>query len=396
MIQSLAIIVILGLLIGYIFEKIKMPALLGMLLLGIFIGPYGCNLLSTSLMNVSDELRKLALIIILLRAGLGLSKDKLKQVGRPALFMSFLPGIFEGMVVAIIAVYIFNISYLEGGILGFIIAAVSPAVVVPFMLKFSEEGYGTNKNIPTLILAGASVDDVVAITIFSSFLGIYSKNNINITRMFFSIPFSIIFGIILGVIFGLVLVIFFRYFNISNTKKVLMFLSVAVILNTVGNVINQFIPIASLLGVMTMGLVIFEKKPKLAKNLSSAMNIIWVLAEIILFVLVGAQVNISVAFDSGLLGIFIIIIGLMARSLGVWISLIGTNLNFKERLFCVISYTPKATVQAAIGAIPLSVGVASGELILAIAVLSVLITAPCGAVAMRYFAPRFLLLSDEY
>ncbi len=383
MLTSLGLIIALGLLMNYIFEKINLPGLLGMLILGIALGPFGFNLLDQVLLDVSQDFRSMALIIILLRAGLGISREKLNSVGSTAIKFSFVPGLCEGFLIAFASTKLLGFSFVEGGILGFIIAAVSPAVVVPLMLKFMDERVGTNKNIPTLILAGASIDDVFAITIFSTFLGLYSGSKINIGIKILSIPLSIVLGIVVGIIAGLIMTYLFKNRHIRDTKKVLIILSMAILITALETYLKSTVEIAGLLGVMTIGFIILERLPVVAKRLSAKFNKIWIFAEILLFVLVGAQVNISVAFDSGLIGLLIILLGLLARSFGVIVSLVGSSLNLKERLFCVVAYTPKATVQAAIGAIPLSLGVASGDIILAIAVLSILITAPLGAIGIR-------------
>lgn len=390
MAASLGIILLLGLLANKVFEKVKLPGLLGMLIVGIIIGPYGLNLLKPAMINVSADLRKIALIIILLRAGLGIDKSDLKKVGTTALKLSCIPGLIEGFTIAFISTKFLGFSFIEGGILGFIIAAVSPAVVVPSMLNLIENKIGTNKGIPTLILAGASIDDVFAITIFSAFLGLYSGENINISMQLANIPISIVLGIMMGIILGLILVKIFKKYHIRDTKKVLLILGLSILLTEVENLLKGKIEIASLLGVMTIGFVLIEKLPNVGKRLSSKINKVWVFAEILLFVLVGAQVNVGVAINAGKLGILIILIGLLGRSIGVIISLLGTELNWKEKLFCVISYVPKATVQAAMGAVPLSLGVESGDIILAMAVLSILITAPLGAIGINLFANNLL------
>lgn len=390
MITSLGIIMLLGMLAHMLFTRMKLPGLLGMLLLGILIGPYGLDWLDPMLMEVAGDLRRLALIVILLRAGLGISKDKLASVGSAAVRMGFIPGIFEGFTVALVSTKLLGFSFIEGGILGFIIAAVSPAVVVPLMLQFSHDKLGTNKNIPTLILAGASLDDIFAITIFSTFLGLYSGNHMNIGIQLAGIPISIILGILSGAIIGYILVVVFKKYHIRDTKKVMVIMGVAILLTSLEDLLEGTVEIAALLGVMTIGFIILELRPKVAHRLSAKFNKIWVLAEIILFVLVGAEVNTALAIDAGFVGIAIIATGLIARSVGTWISVMGTDLNWKERIFCVISYTPKATVQAAIGAVPLSYGVASGDLILAMAVLSIIITAPLGAIAMQFSSTRLL------
>ncbi|WP_099189925.1 cation:proton antiporter [Tepidibacter mesophilus] len=388
---SLAIIIILGLLMNELFEKIKFPGLLGMLILGVVIGPYGINLIDTGVLNISSDLRKIALIVILIRAGLGISTKELKTVGSSAVKLSFIPGIMEGFTIAFISIKILGFSFIQGGILGFIIAAVSPAVVVPQMLDLMNNKLGTNKSIPTLIITGASIDDVFAITIFTTFLGLYSGSHINISMKLLGIPVSILFGILLGLIIGMIIIKIFKVYDIESTKKVLIVLGLAILLTILEDRLKDIVAVASLLGVMTMGFIIREKSPDLSNILSNGFNHIWTFAQILLFVLVGAQVNTSVAFASGFKGLIIICIGLLARSIGVLISVKGTNLNYKERLFCVISYTPKATVQAAIGSIPLATGVESGDVMLAIAVLAILFTAPIGALGIKLSCKRFLV-----
>ncbi|MGO1368854.1 MAG: cation:proton antiporter domain-containing protein [Senegalia sp. (in: firmicutes)] len=387
---SFGIIIILGLLANKIFTKLKLPGLLGMLIVGILLGPYVFNILDKDILIISGDLRKIALIVILLRAGLGVKKETLKKIGVPAIKLSFIPGLLEGATLIFITMKVFNFSFEQAGILAFIIAAVSPAVVVPSMLSLIEQGKGEKKAIPTLILAGASIDDVFAITIYSTFLAMYSSKNINIFRQLLNIPISIALGIIIGVIIGLIMTYIFKHYHIRDTKKTLILLSTAIIFNSLEGPLENIVPIATLLGVMTIGFILLEKYPTVANRLSDKFNKLWVLAEIILFVLVGAEVNVFLAIDSGLIGIFIISIGLIGRSIGVIISLIATNLNLKERVFCIVAYIPKATVQAAIGAVPLTLGVEGGELILAMAVLSIIITAPLGAIGIKLAGNRFL------
>lgn len=390
MTTSIALIILLGLIFNKAFIKMRLPGLLGMLILGILLGPFVFDFLDQDILNISADLRKLALIIILLRAGLGISRSNLNKVGKTALFMSFLPGILEGFTIIFTSMWLFDLPFIEAGILGFIIAAVSPAVVVPSMLNYIDNKIGTNKSIPTLILASASIDDVFAITIFTAFLGFYSGSTANIGVQLLNIPISIVLGISLGLVLGLFLVWFFKKYHIRDTKKVLIILGIAILLTGMEDFLHGIIPMASLLGVMTIGFIILEKREIVAKRLSIKFNKIWIFAEILLFVLIGSQVNIHVAFDSGLKGILLIFIGLIARSIGVFFATLGTNLNPKERLFCALAYIPKATVQAAIGAIPLSLGVPSGELILAIAVLSILITAPLGLISIQIGANKLL------
>ncbi|WP_315116007.1 cation:proton antiporter [uncultured Clostridium sp.] len=394
MATSLAIIILLGLLTNALFTRLKMPGLLGMLILGVIIGPYGFNLIQSDIMNVSADFRKIALIIILLRAGFGISRDDLRKVGRTALKMSCIPGLIEGFFIAFASTKLLGFSFIQGGMLGFIIAAVSPAVVVPQMINFMEKGIGTNKGIPTLILAGASIDDVFAITIFSTFLGLYSGNHVNIGVKILGIPISILLGVASGIIIGFILIWMFKKYHIRDTKKVLLILGSSILLTALESLLKNKIEIAGLLGVMTIAFIILEKMPHVGKRLAMKFNKIWVFAEILLFVLVGAQVNIKVALEVGGVGIAVILIGLLGRSIGVIISVLGTELNWKERFFCVISYIPKATVQAAIGAVPLSLGVASGDLILALSVLSILITAPLGAIAINLSAMKLLEIDN--
>lgn len=390
MATSFALIALLGLLSGALFERIKLPGLLGMIIVGGLIGPYGFSLLSEDILRTSGDLRNIALIVILLRAGLGIEKKVIKKVGKPAIKLSFIPGILEGLTIAFLSVQLFDFSFIQGGILGFIIAAVSPAVIVPAMLDLIDRGCGQEKNIPTLILAGASIDDVFAVTIFSAFLGIYGGGDVNIGTEIFTIPLSIILGVIIGLMFGWILIKVFQRFDIPSTQKMLFVLSAAILLTTFEKAIETKIEIAGLLGVMAIGFILFEKMPAVGKQLTSTFNEVWIFAQVLLFVLVGAQVNIGLALDAGLKGIILIGIGLLARSTGVLLSLIGTELNKKEKLFSIIAYIPKATVQAAIGAVPLAMGVESGDLILSLAVLSIVLTAPLGAILIKATGDRLL------
>lgn len=386
MLLNFCVIVLLALLANYLMEKIKLPGLLGMLIVGILVGPYCLNYLHPIIAQheVMDELKTFALIVILLRAGLGLKKEALHKVGKTAAFMSFIPGILEGITIMTLARYLFDFSWIQGGILGFIIAAVSPAVVVPQMIELKEKRLGEDKQIPTLILAGASVDDVFAITIYSTFLSLYLGEGIHITTQIMKIPIQILFGIACGIIIGFILYYMFKKFHIRDTKKVLILLAVCICFNALNSYIN------TLLGIMTVGFILLEKMPVVANRLSAKMNKVWVFAEILLFLLIGAQVDISVARDAGLIGISIILVGLLFRSIGVIIATLGSNLNIRERIFCIISYLPKATVQAAIGAVPLSYEVVGGEWILAMAVLAILITAPLGSIGIRLTAEKLL------
>ncbi len=396
MLFNLAIIISIALFVNWCCEKIKIPGLLGMIAVGILFGPHGipnCNLISPLINSMSSELRTGALIVILIRAGLGLNRQTLNQVGIPALKMSCIPCLLEGSAVTLIAHYLLQLDWAPSGMLGFIIAAVSPAVVVPQMLDIKAKGYGKKREVPTLILAGASIDDVFAITLFGVFLAAGTGKAINIAVQFIKVPLGITAGIAIGLVAGYLLVKFFKKVPMRDTKKMMIFFVTAILLHEL-EYFKDYLPIATLLGVMAMGFVLLEMDSRRAHNLAAKFNKLWIFAEILLFVLIGAQVNITVAFNSGLWGIIIIALGLCARSLGVWLALLGSKLHSSERLFCVLAYIPKATVQAAIGAIPLSMGVKGGELILAIAVLSIIITAPLGASLIRGTHVRLLNDAD--
>jgi NhaP-type Na+/H+ or K+/H+ antiporter len=387
---SIALIVLLGLFSDYIFNKMKLPGLLGMLLIGILCGPSVLNVIQPELLKVSADLRMVALIVILLRAGLELRRETLNKVGKTAITMSCIPAIFEGAVVTLIAPYMLGITYLEAAILGSILAAVSPAVVVPLMLKFIEQKRGAKKGIPTLLLGASSVDDVFVIVVFSILLGIYAGSHSGIGIKLLEIPESIILGIALGAFSGYVLYFLFERFKLRATKMTIIVVAVSVLLTWIEEELKSKIALSALLGVMTIGFILIEKSEVRAHKISHKLTKIWIFAEILLFVLVGAQVDITVAWKAGLAGAALIFVALIGRSIGTYLSVLGTNLSFKERLFCVISYIPKATVQAAIGAVPLEAGVRSGDIILAIAVLSILLTAPIGAIGIAKTGQRWL------
>lgn len=389
MLLSIAVVLVSGYAVGKIVDKLGFPSLLGMLLVGVLLGPYVLNELHPDLLMISQDLRSFALIVILLRAGLGIRKEQLQKVGITALKLSSLPCLLEGLIITGLAYMLLGFSLAEAGMLGFIIAAVSPAVVVPSMLELKAKGYGKKNEIPTLILAGSSIDDVFAITLFTFFLGLGTgEGGQSIAGMLAHIPFSILAGILGGVLCAFALSRLFKRF-FSQKRSILPFffsLLLAVLYYEVGEALD----IASLLGVMSIGFILVEIIPKIADGISRQLSIVWFFAQILLFALIGAEVNIQVAWQAGGLGLLIIACGLIARSLGVWLATLGTELNTKERIFCMIAYTPKATVQAAIGAIPLTLGVADGQLILAIAVLSIIVTAPLGALAISASAPKLL------
>lgn len=389
MLNSIGIIILLGMFFGFVFKRINLPSLLGMLLLGILIGPYGLNLLDQTILDISKDLRQIALVIILTRAGLSLDLEDLKKVGRPAFFLSFLPALMEILGSFILAPIIFGVSKLDALLIGSVIAAVSPAVVVPRMIMVMENGYGTEKGIPQMILAGASIDDVFVIVIFTSLLGVYDGGGVSLMS-FFQIPISIISGLALGYIVSIVLLKIFKSFFDDSYKMLLVLLSTSFLILSVETILKPYLPVSGLLAIMGMGLSIKFKNPDLAENLSYKYNNMWKGAEVFLFVLVGAEVNINYALLQGYLPIILVLGALLFRLVGVIVSLIGTNLNNKEKIFTLISYSPKATVQAAIGSIPLSLGIGAGDLVLTIAVMSILITAPLGAIGIDYTYRRFL------
>lgn len=387
---SLALIIILGLSADYLFRKIKVPGLVGMLLAGILSGPYVLGLMRPEMMNVSADFRKIALIVILLRAGFELHRDTLNRVGRAALTMSAVPAMFEIAGVTLAAPVFLHMSYLEAAILGTILGAVSPAVVVPLMIDFMDRGRGAKKGLPTLILGASSVDDVFVIVIFSILLGMYGGEKVNLLMKLGEIPISIILGIIVGLIPGYGLYWLFKKYDWKSPKRTMMVMGVAIFLTWLETAVENWVPVASLLGVMAIGFIILEKSEPIAHIISRKLKKLWVFAELLLFVLVGAQVNIHVAWKAGIAGMIVIFIGLAFRSAGTYLALIGTPYTLREKLFCIVAYIPKATVQAAIGAVPLAAGVASGEVILAVAVLSILVTAPLGAFGIVLTGERIL------
>ncbi|MFH1156127.1 MAG: sodium:proton antiporter [Pseudomonadota bacterium] len=376
---SLALIILLGMGGDILLRKMKIPGLVGMLAVGVLCGPYIMNLISPGMMEASQDFRRIALIVILLRAGFELRRDALHRVGRAAVLMSTVPALFEIGGIMLVAPALLGMSYLEAAILGSILAAVSPAVVVPLMIDFMDRGRGSQKGIPTLILGASSLDDVFVIVLFTIFLGMYGGTQTSTLVMLSLIPVSVVLGILSGIIPGWLLYKLFTRFDWKPPKRTLVVLGVAILLTRMETALEHLIPVASLLGVMAIGFIILERSEPIAHIISQKLKKIWVFAELILFVLVGAQVNIHVAWDAGFAGILVISAGLVFRGLGVWLSLSGNGFTAREKWFCVVAYIPKATVQAAIGAVPLAAGVASGEVILAVAVLSIVLTAPLGA-----------------
>lgn len=378
MLTSLALIFLCGLLFGTLFSKLKLPPLLGMLLTGIVLGPYALSLLDPSILSISADLRQLALIIILTRAGLNLDLASLKKVGRPAILMCFVPACFEIGGMLLLAPPLLHISLLEAAIMGTVVAAVSPAVIVPKMLHLMETGYGTKQSIPQLIMAGASVDDVFVIVLFTSFTGLAQGQQISAVS-FLSIPVSILLGLLVGAIIGVLLALLFARFHMRDSVKVLLILSLSFLLVALENTLKNTVPFSGLLAVMSLNIAVQRKRTEVAVRLSAKFSKLWVAAELILFVLVGATVDLSYVATAGLAAVIVILGVLLFRMLGVCVCLLKTTLQKKERLFCMLAYLPKATVQAAIGSLPLSMGLACGNIVLTVAVLSILITAPLGA-----------------
>ena len=381
MLTSIAIILLFGLLVGWIFSKMKLPSLLGMIIVGIVLSPHCLNLVDDSILTISGDLRQIALVIILTRAGLSLNFSDLKKVGRPAILMCFVPACIEMMGTIIFAPLLLGVSILDAAIIGSVIAAVSPAVVVPRMIKLIEDGYGTDKSIPQLILAGASVDDVFVIVVFTALTTLASTGEVSAIS-FIQIPTSILLGVLLGGAVGTILVWFFRRFHIRDSVKVLIILSVSFLLLELQNRLEGIVPVSGLLAIMSMGIIINQKYDVLAKRLSVKYNKLWLGAEIFLFVLVGIAVDLKYALAAGVVVILLVILALVFRMMGVAVSLVKTKLNKKERLFCMVAYTPKATVQAALGTVPLAMGLSCGEIVLTVAVISILITAPFGAIGV--------------
>ena len=381
MLLSISLILILGMFMGWICQKIKLPSLLGMLITGIVLGPYVLNLLDDSILGISAELRKIALIIILTRAGLGLDLSGLKKIGRPAVLMCFVPASFELIGMILLAPKLMGLTVLEAAIMGAVLAAVSPAVVVPRMVKLMDEGYGVNEGIPQLILAGASVDDVYVIVLFSTFVWMMQGEGASILK-FVNIPISIFLGIAIGLLIGVLLAYFFKKMHIRDTSKVLIILSISFLLVVMEDKLSTPITFSALIAIMFIGIGLQKKRETVAKRLSVKYGKLWVAAEVFLFVLVGATVNIGYLGKVGVKALIVIIGALVFRMFGVFVCLLGTSLKRKERLFTMLAYTPKATVQAAIGGIPLALGFTCGDLVLTVAVLAIVLTAPLGAFAI--------------
>lgn len=395
MISSLALIFLFSLFVGELFHKVQLPKIIGMLLVGIVIGPYALNLLSPAILNISAELRKIALIIILIKAGLTLELSSLKKASRPAILLSFLPATFEVIAITIFAPIIFNISRLEAMLLGAVLGAVSPAVVIPKMTELIENGYGKDKSIPEMILAGASLDDIFVIVLFSSFLSANQSGNIDILS-FISIPISIASGVALGLLTGLIVSNVFKSYSMASETRTIVVLALAFALTALEELIKAYLPLSSLLAVVAMAATIKLKSSKeITNEIAKDHSRLWLGAQALLFTLIGAAVDIRYTLNAGYSAILLLFISLLIRSIGVLLALLFTPLNRKERLFTIFAYLPKATVQAAIGGIPLAMGLSCGSLVLSIAVLSILITAPLGAFLMDISYKKLLVKNTD-
>lgn len=381
MLLGIALILMVGMFMGWLCQKVKLPGLLGMLITGMVLGPYALNLIDGSILGISAELRQIALIIILTRAGLGLDISGLKKIGRPAIMMCFLPASFELIGMILLAPGLMGMSVLEAAILGAVLAAVSPAVVVPRMIKLMDEGYGVKEGIPQLIIAGASVDDVYVIVLFSTFIGMMQGKGASVIR-FVNIPISILLGITIGIVLGVLLALFFKRIHIRDTAKVLIILSISFLLVVAEDALTTPITFSALIAIMFIGIGLQRKRGNVAKRLAAKYAKLWVAAEVFLFALVGATVNIGYLGKVGIKALLVIVGALLFRMLGVYVCLLGTKLSGKEKLFTMLAYTPKATVQAAIGGIPLALGFACGDSVLMVAVLAIVLTAPLGAFAI--------------
>ena len=378
MLFSIALLLLGGMFAGWLCRKLRLPALLGMILVGVLAGPAVLDLIDGSILGISSQLRKIALIIILSRAGLTLNLEDLKKNGRPAVLMCFVPAAFEITGMILLAPVLLPVTRLEAAVKGSVVAAVSPAVIVPKMIKLMEEGYGVRKGIPQIILAGASVDDVFVIVLFSAFTSLAQGKEISVIS-FVNIPVSILLGAVIGMVLGYALASYFQRVGVRDAVKLLVFLSVSFLLTAAEGSLHTGITFSGLIAVMFMGIGLQRKKMDSAKMLSGKFNQMWVFAEVILFTLVGASVDISYVSSAGLAAVILIFAVLVFRMLGVCLCMAGTKLNWKERIFCMLAYMPKATVQAAIGGLPMAMGLPCGKIVLTVAVLAIFITAPLGA-----------------
>lgn len=398
---TIAELVILGLLADWVFRRLKVPGLVGILLLGVAFGPHVLGLMSDNTLRISADLRMIALLVILLRAGLELSKSVLKRVGKQVLLLSCVPAILEGAAITVLGPPLLGLTYLESAILGAVLSAVSPAVVVPMMISFIDRRMGARKGIPTMTLAASSGNCVFAVVAFSGLLGMYAGGNVNLAFKIAEAPLSLITGTLAGLGLGIVFCRMFERWNPRATKRVLILLGASILLMRLEELAKDVVPFAALVAVMVIGYIILDRREHFAHELSAKLGKIWIFAEIMLYTMVGAQVNVGVAMEAGLHGMILIALALVARSIGTYLCLLGSDFTFRERMFVVVSYIPKATVQAAIGGVPLVVMKAQGmntrpgELIVAVAVLSILVTSPLGAWAISIFGDRVLKPETE-
>lgn len=389
MLLSLALAFLCAMILGWVMQRLHLPALLGMLLTGVLLGSYAANLLDASILGISSQLRQIALIIVLTRAGLGMDFGALKRVGRPAVLLCFVPACFEIAGTVLLAPVLLGLSVVESAVLGAVIAAVSPAVVVPKMLRLTQEKRGTDKGIPQLIMAGASVDDVFVIVLFTAFTDMAAGQNFSVQQLL-RIPTSILLGVAAGTLCGLALAAFFTARHMRDSVKVLILLSVSFLLVSAEAYFTGAVGFSGLIAIVVYAAVLGRKVPAASARLSAKYAKLWVAAEPLLFVLIGAAVNPAAAWKTGAAAVLLIAGALVIRMMGVWVSMLKTPLSGKERLFCMAAYTPKATVQAAIGGIPLAMGLACGDTVLSVAVLAIFLTAPLGAFAIDALAPRLL------
>ncbi len=396
---GIAELILIGLIVSWLFERVHLPGLIGLLFTGIALGPFALNLLTSEIQLVSPDLRMIALIVILLRAGFELSRKALQKVGFRAILMTFIPCLSEVAVITLFGPHLLPISTMEAAMLGSVLGAASPAVIVPHMIELTEEGLGVDSGVPTLILAGVSVENAVAIVLCTSFIGLYVGKSVHILQSIISLPISVVSGIILGLLIGYLCYILFKKLNPRATKRTLIVLGIAVMLLSFQEKINIILPFSALLSVMTIGFFILEKNEHMAHEISSKLGKVWVFAQILLFTLIGAEVDVPTAMHAGLNGIAIIGIGLLGRSIGVQVCLFKSKFTGRERSFITLSYLPKATVQAAIGSYPLlamkanGMDTSSGQIILAIAVISIIITAPIGSALISLTKDRLLTSS---
>lgn len=389
MLFSIALILLVGMALGWLCKKCKLPSLIGMLATGIIFGPYGLNWLDASILSISGDIRKIALIIILTRAGLSLDVSGLKKIGRPAFMMCFVPATCELLGMLLFGPMVLGITRMEAAVMGAVLAAVSPAVVVPRMVKLMEEGYGTKEGIPQLILAGASVDDVYVIVLFTTFVGLMQGKEVSVMS-FVNIPISIVLGIGIGTLAGYSFAKYFEKVSMRDTTKTILVLAVSLLLVAIEDHMKTPITFSALIAIMFIGIALQKYREPVAKHLSAKYNKLWVGAEVFLFVLVGATVNIGYLKNVGIGALIVIVVALVFRMLGVFLCMVGTTFNKNERLFTMMAYTPKATVQAAIGGIPLSMGLACGDITLTVAVLAIVLTAPLGAFAIDFSYKKLL------